>query len=229
LSERDGNLGYQAKVSQGEKLLKRVVGPKVLETVIGSMLIALVAVSMAAFSAAAPSDRRLSNGDIVKDEARAALPRAESFGGDPDLEPGFPVQALHLPGSYHGGPALHTLVGNIDGDAELEILVTGLAVGPLYAWNHDGSIVTGWPITRLEGAGYMVLGEFEREKPGLEIFSGHFGSRVGLAMWHGNGRAFLSWPRRTANYISTPGTAADVDGDGTDEVFICEEGVSSDW
>jgi hypothetical protein len=32
---------------------------------------------------------------------------------DPDLEPGFPVQTYESAGSYHGGPANHTLVGNI--------------------------------------------------------------------------------------------------------------------
>ncbi len=35
---------------------------------------------------------------------------------DPDLEPGFPVQTYEHEGSYHGGPANHVLVGNIDAD-----------------------------------------------------------------------------------------------------------------
>jgi hypothetical protein len=66
-----------------------------------------------------------------------------------DLEPGFPVRAFHCGGTYYGGPSIHTLVGNIDDDRELEIVATGLAKGPLYAWNHDGAKVTGWPVESL--------------------------------------------------------------------------------
>ena len=69
-----------------------------------------------------------------------------SAGGDPDLEPGFPVQALETAGSYHSGPAIHVQVGNIDSDPTLEILATALSVGPLYAWNADGSTEPGWPL-----------------------------------------------------------------------------------
>src|ERR1041385_1178949 len=58
---------------------------------------------------------------------------------DPDLEPGFPVQTYETAGSYHGGPANHALVGNIDGDSTLEILASAHASGPLYAWNANGS------------------------------------------------------------------------------------------
>ena len=48
-------------------------------------------------------------------------------------------RGLHGPGTYCGGSAIHTLVGNIDNDPKLEIIVTGLATGPLYAWHSDGS------------------------------------------------------------------------------------------
>ena len=48
---------------------------------------------------------------------------------DPDLEPGFPVQTYELEGSYHGGPANHVLVGNIDADPTLEILASAHAIG----------------------------------------------------------------------------------------------------
>ena len=45
-------------------------------------------------------------------------------GADPDLEPGFPVKTFERAGTYHGGPAILTLVGNIDSDPTLEILAT---------------------------------------------------------------------------------------------------------
>lgn len=142
---------------------------------------------------------------------------------DPNLKAGFPVKTYHGSGSYHGGPALHTLVGNIDADPELEIIVTGLATGPLFAWNSDGTSVTGWPIYDLRGAAYPMLGEFSIDDPGLEVFSGHFGTAVGMAAYSSNGLALPGWPKNVSNYVSTPPAAADVDGDGLDEIFIGEE------
>ena len=43
---------------------------------------------------------------------------------DPDLEPGFPVKTLHTGGTYHAGAAIHTLIGNLDEEEELEFIVT---------------------------------------------------------------------------------------------------------
>jgi len=86
-----------------------------------------------------------------------------SAGGDPDLEPGFPVQAMETDGSYHSGPAVHVQVGNIDADPTLEILATALSVGPLYAWNADGSTQPGWPLNTGEAA-YPAMGELSPAK-----------------------------------------------------------------
>jgi hypothetical protein len=143
--------------------------------------------------------------------------------GDPDLEPGFPVQTFERAGSYHGGPAVHALVGNIDDDPTLEILVTALAGGPLYAWNADGSPQPGWPVAGIPGAGYAAFGQLSTSFPGLEVFSGHFGDH--LVAYNGAGVALPGWPRAHANYVATPPALADVDGDGLDEAFIEEE----DW
>ena len=89
---------------------------------------------------------------------------------DPDLEPGFPVQTFEHEGSYHGGPANHVLVGNIDADPTLEILASAHALGPLYAWNSDGSPEPGWPHSGFPGAQYPALGQLSSD-PGLEVFS----------------------------------------------------------
>lgn len=142
---------------------------------------------------------------------------------DPDLEPGFPVQAWFTAGSFHGGPAIHTLVGNIDGDPQLEIVATALAVGPLYAWNHDGSLLPGWPVSSLAGAAYPVLGQLDATTSALEVFSAHYGPDPDLGAWSAGGSALPGWPRSSANYVATPPSEADVDGDGVDEIFLEEE------
>ncbi len=144
---------------------------------------------------------------------------------DPYLKPGFPVQAYNGPGSYHAGQAIHTLVGNIDSDPALEILATGLGLGPLYAWNADGTPVPGWPMLDVAGVAYPALGELAAGEAGLEVFSGHYGVRPDLVARSGAGLRLPGWPRQSANYVASPPTLADVDGDGIDEVFTEEE----DW
>jgi hypothetical protein len=142
----------------------------------------------------------------------------------PDLKPGFPRKTYSGPGSYHAGQALHTLVGNVDADPQLEILATGLAQGPLYAWNNDGTPVAGWPGPDL-GAAYPVLVELSFEAPGFEVFAGHYGADPDLIARTGAGLPLLGWPRASANYVATPPSAADVVGGSLDELFTEEE----DW
>ncbi len=144
---------------------------------------------------------------------------------DPDLKPGFPVKAFQSEGSYHAGPAIHTLVGNIDDDPKLEIVVTGLASGPLFAWHSDGSPVVGWPdeTETFTGAAYPAMGNLTTNSSGFEVFLGYWDGS--LVAYSGSGNVLPGWPRDSANYISSPAALADVDGDGLDEIFIAEE----DW
>jgi hypothetical protein len=140
---------------------------------------------------------------------------------DPDLEAGWPVYAYHGSGTYHGGQAIHTLVMNLDTDPELEIITTALATGPIYAWNHDGTLVDGWPVSGA-GAGYLA--------GGLVATGGAPGVVVGfwdgqIAVFDAVGAMQPGWPITAANYIATPPSLADVTGLDQDEIFIEEE----DW
>jgi subtilisin family serine protease len=142
---------------------------------------------------------------------------------DADLEPGFPVKAFHSPGFFYAGPsAVNVLVGNIDGDPKLEIVLTGITSGPLYAWKADGSLVTGWPLHYIFGGAFPTMGELSRDFPGFEIFSGHVASNIDLAAYSGSGLLLPGWPRASANGITAPGSLVDADGDGIDEIFIGE-------
>ena len=177
-----------------------------------------MATLLAAGSAQAASNdvtHELTQADAVRLGVNADPP-------DPDLEPGFPVRSSETSGTYHGGPAIHALVGNIDGDPTMEIMVTALAAGPLYAWNSDGSPQPGWPAAGMSGAAYSALGQLSSAFPGFEVFSGHFPGDD-LVAYNGAGVTLPGWPRNSANYVATPPALADVDGDGLDEIFIEEE------
>lgn len=147
---------------------------------------------------------------------------------DPDLEPGFPVQTLHTPGTYTGGAGILTLAGDINGDQKKEVLVSGLANGPLFAWNSDGTPVAGWPVWLTANTAYPALGTLDPTQPGLQVFSGYYSFRVpesspgALAAFSGSGAILPGWPRYSANFLIAPPVLADVNGDGIDEIFVNE-------
>jgi subtilisin family serine protease len=145
---------------------------------------------------------------------------------DPDLKAGFPVKTFNTPGMYMGGQSLHTLVANIDSEPDLEIIVTGLSNGPLYAWKSAGTPVPGWPLQEFIGAGYAAAGELSPAIPGAEISAGYYGiwpDPTTISGYTGSGTTLPGWPRTAANYITSPPALADVDGDGIDEIFTGEE------
>ena len=166
-----------------------------------------------------PKGKSLSKPDTVSTR------NGVSAQSDPDLEPGFPVQTFFSSGGYTAGPAIHTLVGNIDDDPKLEIVVTGLASGPLYAWHSDGSLVNGWPLLDFYGAAaYPVMGKLTADAPGFSVFASFAASGRGpMAAFSRSGELLPGWPRYVNNYSSSPATLADVDGDGIDEIFLAEE------
>lgn len=145
----------------------------------------------------------------------------DAAAADPDLKPGFPVQLIQTNGTYHAGPGVHALVGNIDADANLEILTSSAARGPTYAIKADGTLMPGWPIMDNLGMAYMCLGRFSAGATADQVFAGFFD---GLHFaFDGNLNVLPGWPVTAANYVSSPAALVDIDGDGIDEIFIGEE------
>lgn len=139
---------------------------------------------------------------------------------DPHLVSGFPVKALLTGGSLYTGPSINTLIANIDSDPELEIIVSGFATGPIYAWNHDGSEVNGWPNYAVARNAFLAAGNLSNTPPSLDIFATHIDT---LAAYDGVGNLLNGWPRASYNFISRAPSMADTDDDGLDEIFVCEE------
>jgi subtilisin family serine protease len=138
---------------------------------------------------------------------------------DARLKPGFPQPMTAVDftydqlGSAFGGS---TVVGNIDADASLEILATGVSYGPLYAWRHDGSSVTGWPSYVANSIFFPSLGELDGDPDGLEVAT-HVGF-LGFTVLDGDGAMLPGWPRDTGLFYASAATI-DVDGDGRDEII----------
>jgi ELWxxDGT repeat protein len=151
---------------------------------------------------------------------------ARAHGADPQLQQGFPVRLFVSGGTYHGGADVHVLVGNIDADPQRELLVTGLAAGPLYAFNADGSPVAGFPTRDTGGSVYAALGDLLDDSPGFDVFASDWGNgsaKSRLHAWRGDGMPLLDWPQTAINYADTAAMLADVDGDGVDEIFLNQE------
>jgi subtilisin family serine protease len=145
---------------------------------------------------------------------------ASSATFDEHLRPGYPIQMRALDGiAFQGGPALHTLVGNIDMDPEPEILRSALTIGPLYAWNHDGTLVSGWPAPAPEcclvaGVVYPALGRFTGSSS-LDVLANHT-TLMGIVTGSGQPlQRWLHWPNS-----EFPPSTGDLDGDGLDEAIF---------
>jgi hypothetical protein len=155
-----------------------------------------------------------------------------AINGDSSNVPNWPVETLN---NISSSPAL----GDIDGDGQLEIVIgsgrtteggTGQRV---YAWNNDGSVVSGWPKTT---AGDMTsspaLGDLDGDGD-LEIVIGCGKESLpagctSLYAWHGNGSSVAGFPVSppSNNPLSDdpaglpyPPQIADYDGDGSPEIL----------
>lgn len=147
-----------------------------------------------------------------------------------DLKPGFPVKALHTGnGSYQAGPAIHTLVGNITDYKYLEIVFSSEVDGPLQVINYgttDGGSTKLSAMDDYHGTAYPVMGNFTTNASRMyKVFSGYYEDSSTMAIYKGAFQTLAGWPKHASNYIASPATAVDLDGDGIDEIITEEE----DW
>jgi len=123
------------------------------------------------------------------------------------------------PDGYWDGIITAPAVGNIDADADLEIVVEGLD-RRLHAWNYDGSAVTGWPIDSQDGivrggVAAPALGNLDDDEA-LEIVFGTMNPGKSLLVFDGD--STLLFLKDTEQYIYSSPTLADIDGDDALEI-----------
>ncbi len=143
------------------------------------------------------------------------------------LEVGFP-QEVFLGGGTFFTPE-YMKVGNIDSDPELEIIYKYGATPPVMAWNHDGSLVDGWPVWSDTNYyhGKIVLAQLDLDDE-LEVFIGHEGtaqtsSSCELNAYNADGSLLSGWPVKCGSSVTTVPVALDLNGDGIDEVIFDDQ------
>ena len=96
--------------------------------------------------------------------------RIHVLNGSGEELPGFPVQS-DLRSGAENSPAFQQIstvhdmfiatpaAGDLDGDGDIEIVAAG-TYGGVYAWHHDGSVVTGYPQAIIERGPSEITNEF---------------------------------------------------------------------
>jgi len=171
----------------------------------------------------------LAVGDITGDGvpeifAEALDGKLYSFGIDGTVTPGWPV-TFGLSNSY-GAPS----IGDLDGDGLCEVLVAGyqmMVVTRVHAYNGDGSIVTGFPLSYpgLQSYACPVLADGDGDGD-LEIWhSAKLSSGLeAFYAWDHTGTLLPGWPVMSQVNMEGSPIVADFDGNPGLEAVIVDNG-----
>lgn len=137
---------------------------------------------------------------------------------DAMLKRGFPLRTENVADldGYTRPPVVSLIVGNLDADLSLEILSPGYDIGPLYAWKANGSVMPGWPNYDVTATAQVSIGKFSTQAPGMGVVAGFWLN--GLHLYNADATPVAGWPQTTSN-LWFPAPAADMDGDGIDEII----------
>ena len=152
-----------------------------------------------------------------------------ALNGDSSHVPGWPVITEQI---VKSSPA----IGDIDGDGDLEIVVgTGDFPGyvngrQVYAWHHDGSVVSGWPkATDQFMLSSPALADLDKNGV-LDVIIGCGYEAVScrkLYAWNGSGNNLSGFPLNLTFGAPYPPVVADIDGDDNLEILLTSNETNS--
>jgi hypothetical protein len=124
-------------------------------------------------------------------------------------------------------------IGNIDADPNPEIVFgTQSAVGNVYALNHNGTVVPGWPVQTMgQVTSSPALADFDNDGRNEVIIASESDS---VFVLKGDGSDFPGWPRHAVIDSDTGHTGSPVVADldlngGLDVVFPANNGQMHAW
>ena len=176
--------------------------------------------SAVGYSTAAVADL---NGDGVEDIIIHANNSVEVYAQDGSTLPGWPrsLDSNISGNSIMGSP----VVADIDDDGDLEILVGHLY--RMYAFHHDGTTVSGWPVFQSHAFGPLFSTQAVADLDGdgdaeicFKIYGGN-GDPADIRLLHHDGTNVAGWPKLGVDrsHLSSP-VFADVDDDGELDIVV---------
>ncbi|MDX1442690.1 MAG: VCBS repeat-containing protein [Gammaproteobacteria bacterium] len=172
---------------------------------------------------------------LVIDDPNSRGIESSMYRLSPYLEDGFPTAGeAEIVYRLDEPEFLPLLVGNIDGDATLEILSWQRDASSLMAWNHDGSDVSGWPEAQTTAAVSAALGNLSGSTDTLEVAASvALGSEpCGQGAFHtfdATAMPLAGWPVNTCETaLGSAPMLVDTDSDQVDEIFFEGYGFEAD-
>ena len=144
-----------------------------------------------------------------------------AFAGTGAALSGWSVNGVDVGGPIAGSP----VAGDIDGDGQIEIVAGRSDSSAIYAFESDGSLMSGWPVpgTVAASAAGPVLANLDGDAT-LEIVFAAGDKQV--YVYHDDGTPNPDWPRgiNVGQYGDSVGDplspiVADIDGDGASEIL----------
>jgi hypothetical protein len=175
------------------------------------------------------SGSSVDGGMLVNMDEDAELELVQVAGG---ATTGSEIYALKLDGSdvpgwpqsISQGTFSAPAFGDIDGDGEEEVVVHSFFFGisgQVWAFNKDGTSVTGFPQSLGGTLKAPALGDVNNDGD-LEIISVVNISGIGhVFVLDGDGSVLPGWPQQFDTIVGTGPAVGDVDGNGSNEIFAC--------
>jgi hypothetical protein len=146
---------------------------------------------------------------------------------NPPYQTGWPVNISNYAGDEGG------LLVNADGDPEMEILF--LTHKTVHLLNHDGTYLTGWPVTVPGGthsSGQPSFGDLDGDGEGeIVILTDNYpnGSNGWVYAYHSDGTPVSGFPATTNGDFTKSPTVVDLFDDGTCEIIVGERDYPTGW